>query len=69
MSRFIFCSECDCTIAVGTISRRLRVTLDLRVVGRLALGDGILARVIFDIVTILVFGIPVVGVAYISRLT
>lgn len=69
MSQFIFCSECDCTIAVGTISRRLRVTLGLRVVGRLALGDGVFARVILGIITILVFGIPVVGVVYISRLT
>ena len=69
MSRFIFCSECDCTIAVGTISRRLRVTLGLRVVGRLALGDGVFARAILDIIAILVFGIPVGSVVYTSRLT
>lgn len=69
MSRFIFCSECDCTIAAGTISRRLRVTLDLRVVGRLALGDGVFARAILGIITILLFGTPVNSAVYTSRLT
>lgn len=48
---------------------RLRVTLDLRVVGRQACGSGVFARVALGLVTILVFGIPVVGVVYISRLT
>lgn len=48
---------------------RLRGALGLRVIGCRVWCNGILARVIFDIVTILVFGIPVVGVSYISRLT
>ncbi len=48
---------------------RLRVTLDLRVVGRQACGSGVFARAILGLVTILVFGIPVVGVVYTSRLT
>ena len=48
---------------------RLRVTLDLRVVGRQACGSGVFARVALSLVTILVFGIPVSGVFYISRLT
>lgn len=48
---------------------RLRVTLDLRVVGRQACGSGVFARVALSLVTIQLFGIPVVGVVYISRLT
>lgn len=48
---------------------RLRVTLDLRVVGRQACGSGVFARATLNLVTILVFGIPVVGVFYNSRLT
>ena len=69
ISRFIFCSKCDCALAVSTIIRRLSITLGLRVVGRQACGSGVFARVIPGIVTILVFGIPVFGVFYISRLT
>lgn len=69
ISRFIFCSKCDCALAVSTIIRRLSITLDLRVVGRQACGSGVFARAILGIVTILVFGIPVVGAVYISRLT
>lgn len=48
---------------------RLRVTLDLRVVGRQACGSGVFARAVLGLVAILVFGIPVSGVFYISRLT
>lgn len=48
---------------------RLRVTLDLRVVGRQACGSGVFARVALSLVTIQLFGIPVVGVFYTSRLT
>ena len=48
---------------------RLRVALDLRVVGRQACGSGVFARAILGIVAILVFGITVVGVSYISRLS
>lgn len=48
---------------------RLRGALGLRVIGTRVCRNGILARVILSIVTILVFGIPVVGVVYISRLT
>lgn len=69
ISRFIFCSKCYCALAVSTIIRRLSITLGLRVVGRQVCGNGVFARAILGIVTILVFGIPVVGAAYISRLT
>lgn len=69
ISRFIFCSKCDCALAVSTIIRRLSITLGLRVVGRLALGDGVFARAILSIVAILVLGIPVSTVVYASRLT
>lgn len=48
---------------------RLRVTLDLRVVGRQPCGSGVFSLATLNLVTILVFGIPVVGVVYISRLT
>lgn len=48
---------------------RPRVALGLRVVGRQACGSGVFARAIPGIVTIQLFGIPVVGVFYISRLT
>ena len=44
-------------------------TLNFRAIGSRVCGDGILARAIPGIVTILVFGIPVVGAVYISRLT
>lgn len=69
ISRFIFCSKCDCALAVSTIIRRLSITLGLRVVGRLALGDGVFARAILGIIAILVLGIPASSVVYISRLT
>ncbi len=48
---------------------RLRVTLALRVVGRQPCGSGVFSLATLNLVTILVFGIPVVGVVYISRLT
>lgn len=69
ISRFIFCSKCDCALAVSTIIRRPSITFGLRVVGRLALGDGVFARAILSIIAILVFGIPVGSVVYASRLT
>lgn len=61
--RFISCSECDCTIAVGTIIRRLRVALDLRVVGRLTLGDGVVSLATLCVVTFPVFGVFARGTA------
>ncbi len=48
---------------------RLRGTLGLRVIGGRVCCNGIFARTILGIVTILVFGIPASSVAYISRLT
>ena len=48
---------------------RLRVALDLRVVGRQACGSGVFASATLNLATILVFGIPVSSVVYISRLT
>lgn len=44
-------------------------TLNFRAIGSRACCNGVFARVIPGIVTILVFGIPVFGVFYISRLT
>ncbi len=44
-------------------------TLNFRAIGSRACCDVILARAVLGLVTILVFGIPVVGVIYISRLT
>ncbi len=48
---------------------RLRGALGLRVVGRQSRGSGVFARAILGIITIQLFGIPIVGVFYISRLT
>lgn len=70
ISRFIFCSKCDCALAVSTIIRRLSITLGLRVIGRQACRASVTRGLVaLGLVTILVFGIPVVGVIYISRLT
>lgn len=69
ISRFILRSKCDCAFAVSIIIRRLRGAFDLCIVSSRVCCNGILARVIFDIVTIQLFGIPVVGFVYISRLT
>ena len=62
-----------CAFIVSFIIRRLRirrlgVALGLRVIGSRVFCSGILARVILDIVAILVLGI-LVSVAYTSRLT
>ena len=48
---------------------RLRGALGLRVIGCRVWCNGILVRLILGIAAILLFGIPVVGVFYISRLT
>lgn len=69
MSRFILRSKCDCAFAVSIIIRRLRGAFDLCIISSRVCCDVVLARVIPGIVTILVFGIPVFGVFYISRLT
>lgn len=69
ISRFIFCSKCDCALAVSTIIRRLSITLGLRVIGRRARRDSVARLVALGLVTILAFGIPVVGAVYTSRLT
>ena len=69
MSRFIFCSKCDCALAVSTIIRRPSIALGLRVVGRQACGSGVFARAILGIITFLFFGTPVSGAVYTSRLT
>lgn len=48
---------------------RLLGTLDFRAISSRVCCDGVLARVILSLVTIQLFGIPIVGVFYISRLT
>lgn len=48
---------------------RLRGALGLRVIGCRVWCNGILVRLILGIAAIQLFGIPVVGVVYISRLT
>lgn len=69
ISRIIFCSKCDCALVVSTIIRRLSITLSLRVIGRLALGDGVFARTVLGTITILVLGILISSAVYTSRLT
>ena len=60
-------------VAIFIIGRlcvgRLLGTLDFSAISSRVCCDGVLARAIPGIVAILVFGIPVVGVVYISRLT
>lgn len=60
-------------VAIFIIGRlcvgRLLGTLDFRAISSRVCRDGALARAILGIVAILVFGITVVGVSYISRLT
>ena len=60
-------------VAIFIIGRlcvgRLLGTLDFRAISSRVCRDGALARAILGLVTILLFGIPVVGVAYTSRLT
>ena len=48
---------------------RQRDTLGLHAIGSRARSSGVFARAVLGIIAILVFGIPVVGVVYISRLT
>lgn len=48
---------------------RLRGALGLRVIGCRVWCNGILVRLILGIAAILLFGIPIVGVFYISRLS
>ncbi len=69
MSRSILCSKCDRTLVVSIIIRRLHGALGLRVIGCRVWCNGILVRLILGIAAILVFGVPVVGVFYISRLS
>ena len=68
MSRSILCSKCDRALIVSIIIRRLHGALGLRLIG-CRVCYGILVRLILGVAAILVFGIPVVGVIYISRLT
>lgn len=60
-------------VAIFIIGRlcvgRLRGALGFRAIGSRVCCNDIFARVTLGLVTILVFGIPVVGVFYISRLT
>lgn len=51
------------------IIRGLRSALGSRVIGRQIRRSGIFSFATLSVVTILVFGIPVVGVVYISRLS
>ena len=62
-------SGSDSVFIVSFIIGRLRGALGLRVVGRQSRGSGVFARAILGIITIQLFGIPIVGVFYISRLT
>lgn len=48
---------------------RLRGALGLRVVGRQSRGSGVFARAILGIIANLLFGTPVSGAVYTSRLT
>lgn len=48
---------------------RLLGTLDFRAISSRVCRDGALARVALSLAAIQLFGIPVVGVVYISRLT
>lgn len=64
----------DCVvIVIFIIGRlcvgRLRGALGFRAIGSRVCCNDIFARAALDVVTILVFGIPVVGVFYTSRLT
>lgn len=69
MSRFILRSKCDCAFAVSIIIRRLRGAFDLCIISSRVWCNGILVRLILGIAAIQLFGIPVVGFVYISRLT
>lgn len=60
-------------VAIFIIGRlcvgRLLGTLDFRAISSRVCRNGALARAVLGLVTILVFGVPVVGVFYISRLS
>lgn len=69
MSLTFICNSSDLIDGLSII-RRLRSTLGFRVIRqRICLGSIVASLAALDLVTILVFGIPVVGVVYISRLT
>lgn len=69
MSLTFICNSSDLIDGLSII-RRLRSTLGFRVIRqRICLGSIVASLIGLGVVTILVFGIPVVGVVYISRLT
>lgn len=60
----------DAISIVLLITRRLRSTLGFRVIRqRICLESIVVSLVALGLVTILIFGIPVVGAVYTSRLT
>ena len=69
MSLTFICNSSDLIDGLSII-RGLRSTLGFRVIRqRICLGSIVTGLAALGLVTILVFGIPVVGVVYISRLT
>lgn len=60
----------DCILIISAIIRGLRSTLSFRVIRQRGhLRSAVASLAALDLVTILVFGIPVGSVVYISRLT
>lgn len=67
---FAISRERNRVIIINAIIRRLRSILDFRIIRqRGRLGSIVASLVTLDLVAILVFGIPVGSVVYISRLT
>lgn len=67
---FAISRERNRVIIINAIIRRLLGILDLSAIGQRGRPESIVASLIgLGVVTILVFGIPVGGVVYISRLT